>query len=624
MSPGRQHDRPTHIDDQIASGDFRGALASLALLWHETAGPGVAGFVNSRFERLKEHVNPAPCRIAILRSFTVEPLIPLVRAAAATHGIDVTAHTGDFNTYAQDILDPASSLYRFAPDMVFLAVQTRDLCPMLWDGFAELSPAQSAEAADRTVESFRVWIETFRSRSAAHLVIHTLETPPVPANGILDAQSANGQIETILRINQALRQLASGSRGVYLLDYDGLIARHGRFAWYDPYKWLTLRMPISAQAIVPLAQEWLRFIYPLSGKSCKALAIDLDNTLWGGVIGEDGVSGIKIGPEHPGAVYLDVQRAILDLYHRGVILAICSKNDESDAMAAIEQRPGMLLRRRHFGAWRINWNDKAQNLREIAAELNIGVDAIAFLDDNPAEREWIRRQLPEATVIELPAAALGYARALRESPVFERLTLTAEDRERGRYYAEQRLRQPPTGASLEEFYSSLAMEVEIATVTPETLPRVAQLTQKTNQFNLTTRRYSEQQIAEFAARPAWRVYALHVRDTFGDHGLVGVALTHSSGDTCEIDTFLLSCRVIGRTVETGFLAALAEQALADGQRRLVGFFVPTKKNLPAKDFYASHGFTCIDDGEGESRWEFDLTQGQIQDPAWIRRRVLCA
>src|ERR1019366_209155 len=212
-------------------------------------------------------------------------------------------------------------------------------------------------------------------------------------------------------------------------------------------------------------------------------------------IGEDGMGGIQLGDDYPGVAYKDLQRAILDLTHRGILLAICSKNNPADAMEALEKHPQMLLRPSHFAAHRINWNDKAQNLREIAAELNLGMDAIAFLDDNPAERNWVRSQVPEVTVIDLPADPMDYARALRETPVFERLTVSSEDRERGRYYAEQRLPGDlqKSAASVEEFLSSLEMQVDIAPVSHETVARVAQLTQKTNQFNLTTRRYSEQQ-----------------------------------------------------------------------------------------------------------------------------------
>jgi FkbH-like protein len=346
----------------------------------------------------------------------------------------------------------------------------------------------------------------------------------------------------------------------------------------------------------------------------------LDNTLWGGVIGEDGMEGIKLGAEYPGADFQALQRAMLDLYHRGIILAVNSKNNEADAMAAIGAHPGMILRPRHFAALRINWQDKAQNLREIAAELNIGLDAIAFLDDNPVECSRVRQELPEVTVIELPKDSKDYAATLRNCAVFERLTFSAEDRERGRHYAEQRQRAElqTRATSIEDFYNSLRQEVEIEPVTPITLTRAAQLTQKTNQFNLTTRRYSEQRIAEMARSNEWRAYTAHVKDRFGDHGLVGVMIAKAGGDVWEIDTFLLSCRVIGRTVETALLAFLADEARAAGARQLQGWFLPTKKNAPAKSFYADHGFQSIGENGDGNLYSLNLQKSQLVYPEWIK------
>lgn len=606
------------IDRLIEAGETGPARAVLAELWNRAPQASTAQFIVSRFQRLCDSQTVLPCRLAILRSFTLEPAVPLLRAAAAAHGIALTVQVGDFNAYAQELLDPQSRLDQFMPDVVILAVQTRDLVPELWRDFSGLDASAIEDAKARAVAGFRSWLQAFRSRSRAHVVIHTLEVPELPAGGILDAQSELSQTRAIRAINEELWQVARSCPGIYLLDYDALAARYGRQAWHDEEKWLTMRMPIAARCLLHLANEWLHFLHALTGKVCKALAVDLDNTLWGGIIGEDGMKGIQIGTEPPGAAYHALQQAMLDLYHRGIILTICSKNNPQDATEALEQHPGMLLRPSHFAVMRINWNDKAQNLREIAAELNIGVDALAFLDDNPVERAWVRQQLPEVTVIELPPNPLGYARTLRACGAFERVALSAEDRERGRYYAEQRLRADlqREAASLEGFYRSLRMQATVAPVTPETLARVAQLTQKTNQFNLTTRRYSEQQIREMAADPSYSVHTIQVLDRFGDNGLVGVAITRVQDAICEIDTFLLSCRVIGRTVETAFLAVLAAEARRRGAARLRGSFLRTKKNSPAQGFYAAHGFTRTFEENGASQWELDLAC-EVAPPPWI-------
>jgi FkbH-like protein len=561
--------------------------------------------------------------MAILRSFTVEPLLPLLRAGAFCYGIDLAVKIGDFNAYAQEILDEQSSVYSFNPDSVVLAVRTPDVAPDLWGGYAELNSQAIDSACERVHSSFQEWIRAFRLRSAAALVIHTLEQPIWPALGVLDVQSGHGQVEVIRRINRELQRAAAQLRGVYILDYDALLARRGRAQSFDARKYLIARLPFSAGSLSDLPREWLRFLLPLTGKTAKVLVVDLDNTLWGGIVGEDGFEGIKLGSDYPGAAYQELQRAMLDLSKRGILLAICSKNNREDAMEVLERHPGMLLRPQHFAAMRINWNDKSEGLREIAAELNIGIDSLAFLDDNPTEREQVRSSLPEVTVIDLPKEPLEYAVTLRECPVFERLALSTEDQQRSAMYAEQRERSQAEQKfhSKEDFYRFLEQEAEIAPLSSSTLARIAQLTQKTNQFNLTTRRYGEQQISEFGSNPDCRVLSVRVRDRFGDQGLVGVAITRDEAETCEIDTFLLSCRVIGRNVETALLSYIAEDAAVRGLRRLKGRFIPTKKNAPAREFYAQHGFQLTTEGGEGSVWSLELRDGRIACPDWIKLTV---
>ncbi|MGD0777779.1 MAG: HAD-IIIC family phosphatase [Candidatus Solibacter sp.] len=599
-----------NVDRAIAAGDASGAARMLASAWEREPGSAMAGFVASRYGRIAGRLGLLQQRWAILRSFTVEPVLPVLKAGAYAAGIALETHLGEFNAYAQEILDPASTLYTFQPDAVILALQTRDLAPGLWRG---------EPAADDILTRFGDWIATFRKYSKAALIVHSLDVPALPSAGILDAQREDNAAESIQRINRGLRALAGQYRGVYILDYHALVARHGRESWSDARKWLSVRLPVSSANLPHLAAEWLRFLHPLAGKVAKCVAADLDNTLWGGVIGEDGMNGIHLGAEYPGAAFQELQRALLDLSRRGILLAVCSKNNPADAMEALSGHPGMLLQPRDFAAMRINWNEKAQNLREIAAELNIGLDTIAFLDDNPVERQQVREQAPETIVIRLPEDPMDYARAVRDCPWFERLALSDEDRRRGAYYAAQRERAElqRSVTSKEDFYRSLEQVAEIAPVDAQTLARVSQLTQKTNQFNLTTRRYTEQQIAVMAATPNWRVWSLRVRDRYADNGLVGVAIARIDGEVCEIDSFLMSCRVIGRTLETALLAHLAADARERGAKVLQGWLLPTKKNAPAREFYREHGFEPADQTAEDVLWKFDLTRHTIQPPEWI-------
>ncbi len=625
-----EHNPPNlraEVDRLIAEGAFDLASRRLAELWRRDPASGTASFVTSRLDELREKTRERPVltkfKLAILRSFTVEPIVPLLRAEAFAYGIDLEVHVGDFNTYVQDMLDSRSSLYRFAPDAVALAVRSDQAAPELWRDFADLAPEAAQQAAERVVRGYEQWIGAFRKHSQAALIIHSLERPSSPSLGVLDDQSEAGQSGLIRHINRELRRIAAGFHGAYVLDYDALVTRHGSEHWHDERKWLMARLPIAAGHLLHMAREWMRFIVPLSGRTAKVLVVDLDNTLWGGVIGEDGMTGIKVGAEYPGAAYQALQRALLDLSRKGILLAVCSKNNLDDAMEALEKHPGMLLRAKHFAALRINWTDKAQNLREIAQELNVGIDGLAFLDDNPFEREQVRAALPDVTVIDLPKNPLEYASAVRNCAVFERLTLSSEDQQRNAMYAEQKQR---AGAeqnfqSKEDFFRFLEQEAELEPVSDLTLARVAQLTQKTNQFNLTTRRYTEPQIAEMAKHPEWQIFSIKVRDRFGDHGLVGVAIAHDEGEQCEVDTFLLSCRVIGRTVETALLAHLAESAAQRGRKRLVGWFLPTKKNAPARDFYKQHGFEPQESNGAGSLWTLDLQSSTLRSPDWIKLKL---
>jgi FkbH-like protein len=628
-SAGRDPSRlRAQVDALIAKGAFDFAARRLAELWRRDPASATASFVISRLDDLRDKQQHdalvlTKFKLAILRSFTVEPIVPLLRAEAFACGIDLEVHVGDFNLYVQEMLDEQSALYQFAPDAVVLAVRTDQAAPELWRDFADLTPQAAQQATETAISRYEQCVGAFRKHSQAALIVHSLEQPSSPSLGVLDHQSEAGQSGRIRQINSELRRIAATFPGVYILDYDALIARHGRERWHDERKWLTARLPIAAGYLLPMAREWMRFIAPLSGRTAKVLVVDLDNTMWGGVIGEDGLAGIQVGAEYPGSAYQALQRALLDLSRKGILLAVCSKNNFDDAMEALDKHPGMLLRAKHFAALRINWTDKQQNLREIAQELDVGIDALAFLDDNHFEREQVRAALPEVTVIDLPKNPLDYASAVRNCAAFERLTLSSEDQQRTEMYAARKHR---AGAeqnfqSKEDFFRFLEQEAELKPVSDLTLARIAQLTQKTNQFNLTTRRYSEAQIAEMSKKPDWHILSIRVRDRFGDHGLVGVTIAHDVGEQCEIDTFLLSCRVIGRTVETALLAHLAESAARRGRKRLEGWFLPTKKNAPARDFYEQHGFEWQVTNCDGSLWTLDLESSTLRCPDWIKLKV---
>lgn len=601
------------IEELIAQQRVPEAASALSRLFAAAPTAGNAAFVVSRFEQLTARLSLTPLRVAILRSFTIEPLVTLLRARCYLAGIDATFYLGDYNLFEQPLLDAGGALYAFKPDLLIMAALTRDVSPALWTGSG--SPAAEASAAAKRVTA---WIETFRRHSEASVVVQSFEQPAFPAGGVLDGIVDDGQRHAIATLNAGIAAAAKAQRGVYLLDYDAVVARHGRARWSDPHKDLAMRVPMRPESYGALAEEYMRFIHPLSGRICKAIAVDLDNTLWGGVLGEEGASGVAMGAEYPGPAFRALQLQLKSLAARGVLLTICSKNDAADALAILRDHPDMVLRPDDFAAMRINWDDKAANISALAAELNIGVDSFAFLDDNPVEREWVRAQLPEVTVLEPGTDPVDFADAIRQAPVFERLAVSEEDRLRTEQYRAQRRRaEAAVSTSVDDFLRSLEMVATLGDVTPATLPRVAQLTQKTNQFNVTTRRYSEEQVAGLAASPGAAVRTVRVSDRYGDNGLVGVIIAKVAGDVCQIDTLLLSCRVIGRGVETLMLADIAAFARARGATHLVGEFVPTAKNTPAADLFERHGFVCRSADANRSVWEIDLSRPVLTAPDFI-------
>jgi len=329
----------------------------------------------------------------------------------------------------------------------------------------------------------------------------------------------------------------------------------------------------------------------------KCLVLDLDNTLWGGVVGEDGMGGIALSLTPPGNSFLAFQQAILDHYDRGVILAVNSRNNPADALEVIRKHPNMILKENHFAAMRINWNDKAKNIRELADELNIGLDSMVFLDDDPTNRALVRELVPEVLVPDLPADPADYARFLNGLGVFQLSAITDEDKMRGNLYVTERLRKEAekTFSSNEDFLRSLKLAMDVYEDDDACLPRLAQMTEKTNQFNVDKKPLSEEDIRRSIDNPHARVWYAKLADKFGDHGVVALAIAETKNDRWHLSTFLMSCRVFGRGAEEAFLAAICERARGAGVKEISVSFSESPKNAPAKAFVEKHfpGGTCI-------------------------------
>jgi FkbH-like protein len=348
-----------------------------------------------------------------------------------------------------------------------------------------------------------------------------------------------------------------------------------------------------------IAAEYMKVVRAAKGRNRKCIVVDADGTLWGGIVGEDGVNAVRVGRTFPGSAYYDFQQALLAQRDRGILLALCSKNDPQAVEEVFAARAAdMALTPAHFAAMRVNWADKAQNIREIASELNIGLDSLVFVDDSPFETALVRELLPAVHTIQLPEDPVEFRGIIESCGLFDTLTFSDEDRTRSDMYAAERQRreeQASSTISVADYLRGLAMEVAIDRVDDRSLARVAQLTQKTNQFNLTTRRYSESDVQRFAGA-GHDVFALRLRDRLGDSGIVGVAIVKHEGARSHIDTLLMSCRALGRGVEDALLCACLRESRRRGAADLVGEFIPTARNQRAQGFYASQGFVA--NGEG--------------------------
>lgn len=556
-------------------------------------------------------------RLAIARTLTVELLVPYLAVECALAGLNVETHIGDFGACRQELLDRESTLYAFAPDVVLLAIAADDLVPTLTRDFLLRTPEEIAAAKDEALADLGGLAETFRAASKATLLIHTLPPPTYLAAGAADRRLRPGQRETFEELNQGIARIADQVPGVEVFDLAAHVAGVGQLGWEDPRFELLARAPFAAKHLPGLARAYARVLALIAGVRRKCVVVDLDNTLWGGVVGEDGWEGIRIGYEYPGAAFVAFQRALLDLQRRGVLIAVASKNEEADALCVFDRRREMLLKREHVAAWRVDWRDKATGISEIAEELALGLDALVFIDDDPTERSLVARMLPEVLVPEWPAEPAEYVAALHAIPSLDSLRITGEDRTRSELYraeAERKEHRKASG-SIEQFLRSLDLRATAARAGPATVARVAQLTQRTNQFNLTLRRYSDSEIATLAASPDHDVFLLSLRDRFGDAGGVAVGIVSYAGEVARIEALLMSCRVLGRGVETFLLAHLAAAARSRGATTLEGSYTPGPRNAQVADFYSRQGLAP--EASSPHRWSLDLRGAGPVPPPWI-------
>jgi FkbH-like protein len=582
--------------------------------------PAVCAEIARALERVPAGFVPwSDARVALLSSFTAAPMAPVLTANGAASGVLVRTHVAAGDQWTQEALDASSALRQFDPQVIVIALELEDLSPALVDDYLEQDAAGIEEQIEETADRVRGLLDSLRLWTSAKILMHTFAAPSEPALGMIDRAHPRGQSRAVIRLNRHVREHAAASRDVYLVDVDRLIAKLGETRWRDARMWTLARIPYTPAAMQALAEEYLRYVRAFTGRTRKVLALDLDGTLWGGVVGEDGPDGIHLGVGYRGRAFVQVQRVLRSLLRRGVILTINSKNNPDDALEIITQHPAMLLRRDDFAAVRINWQDKAANLVELAEELELGLDSFVFVDDSAAECERVRQALPEVMTVHLTGDPATYADTLKGLGVFDALSFGEEDRSRTTMYRSEAKRRElrQSMSSLDDFLRSLEMRLDIEPIAAETLARAAELTQRTNQFNLTTRRFTQDELRDFLARPDREGFVFRLRDRFGDHGTIGVALTERDGGAVVISTLLLSCRVLKRTVEDSVVAFLVEAARDAGAEMVVGHFMPSRKNAVAAALYEARGFSRdADDQSGVQRF-IRRTSETVAASPWI-------
>jgi len=544
-----------------------------------------------------------PVRLALLGSSTLAHVHAAIRVAGLRRRLWVETYENDYGQYWQELADHGSTLHRFKPNFVLFALDARHLTGGIGaaSGAAEIEAALD-EVAGRVRECWRLARDNF-----ACPVIHQMALPVhPPLIGENEHRLAGSRAEFLARLNAMLRRMADED-GIDVLALDRRAARDGVDAWHSPELWHRAKQEVSPAAAPVYGDLVMRLVAARRGRSHKALVLDLDNTIWGGVVGDDGVEGLVLGQGTAlGEAFADFQDYARELSRRGVILAVCSKNDEANALEPFDRHPEMVLRRTDIASFVANWDDKPANIRAIAEELNIGLDALVFVDDNPFERALVRRELPMVAVPEIGDDPASYAQTLADAGYFEAVAITDEDRTRTDQYQGNRQRDAlkSTATDLDSYLRGLGMRLLWRRFDGVGLQRTVQLINKTNQFNLTTRRYSEAEVQ--AVMDDRRAFGLQLRliDRFGDNGIIAIVIGRlQDGGDVAIDTWLMSCRVLGRQVEPTTLNLVAAEAKALGARRLVGEYIPSAKNGMVREHYPRLGFASCGDG---ARYTLDL------------------
>jgi FkbH-like protein len=558
---------------------------------------------------IKVSAKAGELKIAILGGSTTDFLELPLQLELETLGLGCHLFSSGYNSFVPEMLDASSDTVSFGPDLAVLLVNPFNIAEWPRSGDS-LETVQSV--ADSVSDHWLGLCESLHVNTNCEIIISNLHTLPTRTAGNLDCRLDWETNSFIRRINELLNHKAPAF--VHILDIASLASLYGVLNWFDSRFWHHSRQAVSFDCLVPFVRNLSAIIGALYGRTAKCLALDLDNTLWGGVVGDDGVEGLKIGQgDAEGESFRGFQEYLLRLKARGMLLAVCSKNEEENALAPFEQLPEMLLKRSDFVSFQANWNPKPDNLRVIANELNIGLDAIVFVDDNPAERELVKQTLPQVKIVELSDDPAEYPLLLDQSGWLEVARLTDEDWKKTDQYHEnvQRKEVQARHTDYDSYLESLDQQAQVCAFNTQNLERITQLVNKTNQFNLTTKRLNRSEIEALMGRHDVFTASVRLVDQFGDNGLISVMIGHIEEQALHIDLWLMSCRVFKRGVEQLLANHLFDHAGKMGLDQVHGLYIPTEKNKLVESLYADMGFKLIDtDEKGATSWSIEVQDYQ--------------
>lgn len=556
-----------------------------------------------------------PVRLAVLGDTATQFLAQAIRAAGFDHHLDCRLWEADFDQVERQVFDANSELYLFDPQVILLFHSTHKLLAQ----YDKLPSAEQQFLADRRLQTVEKLVRAIENKGNAKIIYYNYPEIDDAVFGNFANKTPSSFLFQLRRLNYNLMEYAAAQPNFHLVDLSSIQNHLGKGNLFQPSLYVNTDMVLDLDALPLLAARTISCIGALFGRIKKCLILDLDNTLWGGIIGDDGIENLQLGQLGIGKAFTEFQYWVKKLQRRGIILAVCSKNTEGIAKQAFNDHPDMVLHLDDFAVFIANWENKAANIRRIQATLNIGFDSMVFLDDNPAERAQVREALPTLTVPELPEDPASYLEHLYPLGLFETASLSQEDAQRTKHYQLQAARETSSSNFPDEaaFLQSLAMRSTVSPFNTFNTPRVAQLTQRSNQFNLRTVRYSEADIQKLAASPNHYTFSFTLEDKFGDNGLIAVLiLQKETADTVFIDTWLMSCRVLKRGMEEFTLNTVVSFAKDHGVRWLKGEYRPTAKNELVKDHYQRLGF-----GPSGDHWLLDTQAYKKQnthiEQAWI-------